>query len=375
MSSDNARLQDSKGFIGGELRGENAIIQIGGGVVLVGGETPEEPEEDIPEGTVPLQISIQGEVIAITWPNEERFNNPQIFAFYGDSDQPQGQYTDDVANWIRIEGGIDTEEWDTTRIAENMGFIIHKREVGQGHPEIYYRALRANVAEADWPNILPTARAVGKFNILIAGAGDDSNKYSIVSFPLEVSRSLLDNDLRDQLPGAASKADAIEVWQWTAEGFGNQEFLHEADNWKQIGEFGKVQIFPGEPYVFQTKMGSQDRIVTAVGAVLQEFAPRNIAGNLYSFVGNPYPVNLELSRINLSEDRGVHAGTASGFADQLWGWTGTAFGQQTFHDSAARTWQPIGNFEAITTLQPGRGYVYQRNPEAPAGGFDWSFTR
>jgi len=92
----------------------------------------------------------------------------------------------------------------------------------------------------------------------------------------------------------------------------------------------------------------------AVKVMNVAFEPVKVGENLYSFIGNPYPKYVGLAEAKLMSSDGVFAGSGSGYADQLWGWTGNTFGEQIYYNEGDNDWLAIGSFTALTGLQPAR---------------------
>lgn len=379
LSGGNYRLFDIKctPFVG-TLTGNGYGMDVDG----VGVFYPETEEVVVvEEGPVILTIERagddKGDPILITWtintadfPNLNSSDPVDIYMLVG---QGEGEYHP-TQGWEKVVGnnGIQpgySGDFDINAGARTLTYIGN---VGAGARESYFKGLIATSNVSDQVYGLPGATAVGKMNIAVAGAGSSAYKYSFVSVPFAGGVSA-DEAFGKQLPAAASKAEATELWGWTGVTFGQQEFLHETDGWTPIGGFGDVRVKPTSGYVFKTKSGSSNRDITVVGKVLREFAPVNIGANLYSFMANPFLRNLAITTVNLNAGGGVYGGEGAGYADQLWGWTGDTFGDQAYYDTNTG-WQPISGFQAINTLQPGRGLVYRRNGSAPAGGFNWGFT-
>jgi hypothetical protein len=162
---------------------------------------------------------------------------------------------------------------------------------------------------------------------------------------------------------------ATELWGWTGTAFNNEMYLDATTHkWAAINGFAAVTVAPTACYVFRTKPGSSDKVVTVLGNVVYDAGATTVGANLYSFLADPYPISVSLATSRLVI--GAIKATSSGYADQLWGWTGTAFGQQVYYNTN-NGWTPVGTYAAITTLKPGSGYVYRRYT---LGGFSWGFN-
>ena len=311
-------------------------------------------------------IERAGENIRLTW-DQVKYPNPIIYVLTGDG---TGQYVDNNVgdNWKLVTDASIKDEFDSATSLSD-GELIHKNQVGNvsTHPEVYYKIF--NGAAGDFG----AAPAVGKFDAVVSGAGDKSYKYSFVSIPFGVTDTSANYVFGSQVASGDAQASATELWEWTGTTFGNQQYLNKTAGWENIGGFGSVQAIPGIAYVFKTKQRSADIKITMVGTIMKSFTPIPIAANLYSFIANPYPINIGIASVNLADANGVYAGAGSGMADQLWGWTGDTFGDQAYYKTGTG-WEAIGGFSNITSLQPGMGFVYRRNSSAAAGGFNWGFT-
>lgn len=334
----------------------------------------------IDEGPVILEIVRDGDnvgdSISVTWSiNTADFpalgpNDPvDIYMLLGDG---TGQFT--------------TAGWTLTPILNNnlQGFpditlanktFTYANQVGNNlQAEVYFKGVIAGSAPNDATYGLSGAAAVGKFNVTVAKPpAGEAYAYSFVSVPF-VTVTDPNVVFGNQLAAAGSKANATELWGWTGATFGQQMYL-EPGGWQTISGFLPVLAAPGLGYIIKTKSSAaDDKIVSLVGKVLNtQYGPVNIAAGTYSFLGNPYPKELTLKAAGFTSAAGVHDGLSSGYSDQFWGWTGTTFGDQVYYNTPGDDWETVGSFALMGDLSPTRGLVYKRHPQAPAGGFNWSF--
>jgi hypothetical protein len=349
---------------------------MGLGIFLGTGEAPvDEIPTELEEGAVILAVErvsdAPGSALKVSWELNPEYSSPtdtvDIFFVIGEygSDFTLKVIEDDVLAATAPTGvslGTKSFEWPG--------------QVGAGHPEIYFKGCLTGMADESGPTGLAGNIAVGKYNALVAApVGPKTYKYSFVSVPFFSSDPSADAVFGEQLFGADSKANATELWGWTGTTFGDQMYLKSGTGWLPIGAFTPINVSLGSGYVFKTKQSAtEDRQLTLIGKVINvAFEPISLGANLYSFIGNPYPKYFSLSDANLTSASGVFGGEGSGYADQLWGWTGDTFGEQVYFNSTDSNWQAIGSFTALTGLAPARTFVYRRNSGAPTGGFDWGF--
>ncbi|MEA3494085.1 MAG: hypothetical protein U9R38_06850 [Candidatus Margulisiibacteriota bacterium] len=338
---------------------------------------------EIDEGPVMLELARDGDSVGdgltATWAVNPDYippfgpNNPiDVYKLEGDG---SGQF-DSTTGWTQvINNNSPTDPIVTNVDVGNKRFQI-SNQVGNDPKEIYFKALIAGTPTSDPNHGLGETAAVGKFNAVVAKppAGKDY-AYSFVSVPFLVSNPSAQSVFGDQLSSAGSKAEATELWGWTGTTFGNQMYLSDSTGWETVPGFSAVSATPGFGFVFKTKSASaqNDSTLSMVGKVINVgFGPITIASNTYTFLANPYPATMGLKAAGLSAADGVKAGAGSGLADQFWGWTGDTFGEQAYYNTTADDWQAIAGFSLVSDLGPARTFVYKRNPDAPAGGFNWS---
>lgn len=340
----------------------------------------------VDEGPVMLDITraadaVGSELIIIWSINTAEFptlgpDQPiDVYMLTGDG---SGRFTTGGTSWTKIiENNALTPAGTGFTLGVPTKTFVYPNQVGRDPKEVYFKGLVTGSSIDDATYGLPGAAAAGKYNAVVAKpASGASYKYSFVSVPFVTPDPSTGAVFGSQVPSAANSGNATELWGWTGTTFGNQMFL-SSTGWQTISGFTPVSVTVGQGYVFKTKSASatEDRTLTTVGKVLNvPFGPVKVGANLYTFIGNPYPTKYGLKSAGFSASAGVHGSTASGNADQYWGWTGNTFGEQDFYNSTADDWQALSSFTLLDGLGPSRTLVYKRNPGAPGGGFNWRLS-
>jgi len=350
-----------------DIKGQALIGKTsGGGITVEVGGTAFWRGEEAPPGTV--RLSIERVADTVNSDVKVRWGSSRVPDVYASS-----VYPGSVTDWNQIVFGATTPpsvisaDFSPTNPSE---YVNHRRQVGAGLEQAYYKAL---IAGNDKATYLPSAEGVGKFNLSVPGPhGSELLKYSLIAVPFLQYDYDLDKAIGQQLTANASKGNATEIWSYGVTNFSSQKYLSPA-GWVTVeGTSGFIASL-GEGYVIQTKLGHADKTITIVGEVKRDgFGPRTVGANLYTFFGNPYPIYKPLANIGMSAIDGALQGSDSGLADQIWGWTGSDFGNQVYLRTGA-SWTTFTG-SGISSLEAGKAYVLRRNPSAPLGGFNWRFN-
>jgi hypothetical protein len=225
------------------------------------------------------------------------------------------------------------------------GVLTHEGQVGDGSPEVYYKAVFSSVdpSTPQGAATFESAPAVGKVNVGL------ENGWNLVGIPFDVAsmEAGIPSNLNAVL-GQDGHVDLDQVWVYDG-GFTFVSFRNGS--------------WPTSPAISLVKgkglwmyMNGHSKVLTLVGPVFRGMFQKEIAKN-WNLLSAPYPYSYELN----TAESGLHN---PAYLDQIWSYrNGFSFISAT---GSPESW-PSGS-----RLQPpGRGFWYYRNSST---SYNWQMN-
>jgi len=284
-------------------------------------------------GTITLFISRENNNIKISWDPSGLSSPPDIYLITGDG---SGAYTNTTNLWVAITDTSVSADFDITNMPN--GYIIHKDQVGAGTSEAYYKGLTSG---SEKETTLPTAQAVGKFNLQL-----QLGLNNLSANPLIPSNLGIDSVIGTQLPNGTvlSTRDPSGIWHQPV-------YVSATQSWSSNIELKT-------DYGFWINIPSGTPTITIVGNVADSERTIPLYSGLNNLLGSTYPIQADLNSSKLGDALGTSGGKLSAYSDGRW--------REPVYVNGA--WSSLDY-----KLQPGKGFWVNRYESG--GIIEWKYPK
>jgi hypothetical protein len=329
---------------------------------------------NVPYGTVPLTIARQGENLRISW-NQTLYPNPQLFVLQGDG---SGQFTNEMDGWVSLATYSQThpDEIDDPAGLRD-GRIVHNGQVGAGVPELYYKAVKADIVADDLPTIIPTAWAVGKVNIPLQGTVANPGK-NLIATPLQTQQGMGVAAVLGEGAGTIWEAGDM-VQSKIAASPAYKTAIYIDNTWRDAASPANSPSFNLNYRFGNWVITKADKTLTVVGAVLSTDQTVKVYGGGglttggKTLLGTVFPVPLGLSATSLVADGARNGDLIQYKLSPLTQAYISAVVSSGAWKNAANPSDPLD--PRIATLTVPNSYIYVRFGDGADAGFTWRRTK